>query len=68
MATEASPGQDVVAGGDNSSWESFLLQVNNTGTHSYHNQCCGSESVLDPYSGALWIRILIPNTDQDPHM
>ena len=31
-------------------------------------QCCGSGSVLDPYSGASWIRIRIPNTDPDPHM
>ena len=30
------------------------------------DQCCGSGSVLDPYSGAFWIRIRIPNTDQDP--
>ena len=22
----------------------------------------------DPYSGALWIQISIPNTDPDPHM
>ena len=29
-------------------------------------QCCGSVSVLDPYSGASWIRIR--NTDPDPHM
>ena len=26
-------------------------------------QCCGSGSVLDPYSGASWIRIRIRNTD-----
>ena len=34
------------------------------------NQCCGSGSgsVLDPYSGASWIRICIRNTDLDPHM
>ena len=38
------------------------------------NQCCGSGSgtgsgsVLDPYSGSLWIRIRIQNTDPDPHM
>ena len=32
----------------------------------YFKQCCGS--VLDPYSGALWIRIWIPNTDPDPGM
>ena len=33
-------------------------------------QCCGSGSVLDPYSGALCIRIRIRNTDPfpDPHM
>ena len=31
-------------------------------------QCCGSGSVLDPYSGALWIRSRIPNTDPGPHM
>ena len=31
-------------------------------------QCCGSGSVLDPYSGACWIRIRIRNTDPDPHM
>ena len=31
-------------------------------------QCCGSGSVLDPYSGASWIRIRIPNMDPDPHM
>ena len=24
-----------------------------------HTRCCGSGSVLDPYSGALWIRIWI---------
>ena len=29
-------------------------------------QCCGSGSVMDPYSGASWIRIRIRNTD--PHM
>ena len=34
--------------------------------HGY--QCCGSESVLDPYSGAYWTRIRIPNTDSDSHM
>ena len=27
---------------------------------------CGSGSLLDPYSRALWIRISIPNTDPDP--
>ena len=27
-------------------------------------QCCGT--VLDPYSGALWIWIRIPNSEQDP--
>ena len=32
------------------------------------NQCCGSRSVLDPYSGASWILIHIQNTDPDPHM
>ena len=26
-------------------------------------QCCGSGSVLEPYSGAFWIRIRIPHTD-----
>ena len=26
---------------------------------------CRSGSKLDPYSGALWIRIRIPNTDSD---
>ena len=32
-------------------------------------QCCGSGSVMDPYSGAFWMRIQnIPNTDPDPHM
>ena len=37
-------------------------------------QCCGSGSetgsVLDPYAGALWIRIRIQNADPnlDPHM
>ena len=30
--------------------------------------CCGSGSVLDPYSGASLIRIRIRNTDPDPHM
>ena len=25
-------------------------------------------SVVDPYSGASWIRIRIRNTDPDPHM
>ena len=28
----------------------------------------GTGTLLDPYSGALWIRIRIRNTDQDPHM
>ena len=31
-------------------------------------QCWGSGSVLDAFSGALWIRIRIQNTDPDPHM
>ena len=31
------------------------------------NQCCGSGSVLDPYSRALWIQTRSPDTDQDPH-
>ena len=35
---------------------------------SQNDQCCGSGSVLDPYSGAFWIRIRIPNMDPDPHM
>ena len=38
-----------------------------TSTYS-SNQCCGSGSELDPYSGASWIRICIRNTDLDPHM
>ncbi len=33
-----------------------------------YTQCCGSGSVLDPYSGASWNRIRIQNTDPDPHM
>ena len=41
----------------------MLLENNFTFTFK---QCCGSGSVLDPYSGALWIRIRIQNTD--PHM
>ena len=32
----------------------------------YLQQFCGSGSVLDPYSGASWIRFR--NTDPDPHM
>ena len=34
------------------------------------NQCCGSGtgSVLDSYSGALWIRIRIQNSVPDPQM
>ena len=40
------------------------IRLRNTGL----NQCCGSGSVLDPYSGASWIRIRILNTDPDPHM
>ena len=31
-------------------------------------QSCGSGSVMDPYSGDLWIQIRNPNTDPDPHM
>ena len=27
-----------------------------TGKRNYLSQCCGSRSVLDPYSAALWIR------------
>ena len=44
------------------------IRVNKYLTH--FNQCCGSGSVLDPYSGDSWIRIRIPNTDldPDPHM
>ena len=30
------------------------------------DRCCGSGSVMDPYSGSVLIRI--PNTDPDPHM
>ena len=29
------------------------------------NQCCGSRSKLNPYSGILWIRIRIPKTDPE---
>ena len=41
-----------------------------TGTGISCIQCCGSGygSILDPYSGASWIRIRIRNTDPDPHM
>ena len=35
-------------------------------TNFLRKQCWGSVSVLDPYSGAIWIRIR--NTDSDPHM
>ena len=34
---------------------------------STSEQCCGSGSTLDPYSGAFWIRIRIRNTDPDPN-
>ena len=36
-------------------------------TSDLHSQCCGFGSKLDLYSGTLWIRIRITNTDPDPH-
>ena len=53
----------------------FLIVFNGLGVRSgpkcnIQYQCCGSGSVMDPYSGASWIRIRIRNTDPDlgPHM
>ena len=45
----------------------FVFQVPVQRFTSTSEQCCGSGSTLDPYSGAFWIRIRIRNTDPDPN-
>ena len=46
----------------------LLVQGTSGRSHTFYTytQCCGSGSVLDPYSGAYWIRIR--NTDPDLQM
>ena len=58
----------LLAGGqrENAVYEPWGTDSDPAKTRGPDGQCCGSGSVLDLYSGALWIRIRIPNTD--PHI
>ena len=49
-------------------WRNAVMKIPESIPTNTSIQCSVSSSVLDPYSGALWIRISIPKTDPDPRM